>query len=399
MRSFLLTLLIFNIAGIALAQPAPRGMPVPNAVETTNLTTAMAGEADDIDPELAALKTVQITRPGRIANTAETRSSRMAEARAWLEQAAKLRSYQGKAVSPGNYREAHRLEYIALLNAARAGEASGEARRLQVLGNIRADKGFSAGVRCEMVAHSYYYDLQNRLSGRKIAPAHAHADGRGDSLRNQPNTQDETRTEFIYDDYLAECEQVERSLIKEFPDAPNGYEGLLCIARDSPQERGAAIVAELMEMENLPAHLMNECRIMQKRYGLIGRRLTGLLPLAEGKETWIYGWSKDAIGGMMAVKTLAGCFLEKAFVGICLDKDTEAARRTAETEEPPGQQVYDASGEIAAELGLTAPMLLYIADEAGHIRSVSGMNEARRLVPVRQKAGMSGINPPPSATP
>ncbi|WP_342750654.1 hypothetical protein [Termitidicoccus mucosus] len=390
-----LSLFMFHIVGVTLAQSSPQEMPVPNTAETTSLITA--GEGDGIDPELAALKAVRVTKPGRFASAAEFQSARTAEARAWLEQAAKLRSYQEKAVAPENHREARKLEYTALLNAARAGDPSGETRRLQMLENIRSDKSFPAGVRCEMVAHSQYHNLQKRLSERKIVPSSA--DGRRDSRRNQPGTPDEARAEFAFDAYLAECEQVERALIEEFPDAPNGYEGLLCIARDSSQERGAAIVAELMEMKNLPLHLINECRIMQKRYGLTGRRLTGLLPLTDGKETWIYSWSKDAIGGAMAVKALAERFPGKEFVGICLDKDTEAARRAAETGGPPGQQVYDASGEIAAELGLTSPALLYIADESGCIRSVSGMNEARRLVSALPKAGISGVNPPSSATP
>jgi hypothetical protein len=397
MRLISLILLIFYIAGVVLAQSSPRETLAPNIVETASLATASEGSG--IDPELAALKAVRIMRPERFTDAAKAQAARAAEAGIWLEQAGRLKAYREKAVSVSaeNHREARRLEYVALLNAARAGNPSGETRRLQVLGEIRSDKSLSDGARCEAVAYSHYHNLQKRLSERKIASSPA--DGRRDSLRNQPGMPDEARTEFPFDAYLAECEQVERALIEEFPGAPNGYEGLLCIARDSSQERGAAIVAELMEMKNLPLHLINECRIMQKRYGLTGRRLTGLLPLTDGKETWIYSWSKDAIGGAMAVKALAERFPGKEFVGICLDKDTEAARRAAETGGPPGQQVYDASGEIAAELGLTSPALLYIADESGCIRSVSGMNEARRLVSALPKAGISGVNPSSSATP
>lgn len=69
-----------------------------------------ADDGEGIDPELAALKTVRVQRPEHLANVAEARAARQADARVWLEQAGRLRSYRERAASPEHLGEARRLQ-------------------------------------------------------------------------------------------------------------------------------------------------------------------------------------------------------------------------------------------------------------------------------------------------
>jgi hypothetical protein len=188
--------------------------------------------------------------------------------------------------------------------------------------------------------------------------------------------------ENAFDARLAEFAQIERALVAEFPDAPNGYEGLLNIARDSSPKQGAAIVAELLSMETTPSEIKTQAVVMRARYALAGRPVSELapgLPLAPGKETWLYTWSKSSPESIALARMLADTKPDTVeLLGLCLDREAEPPLDGSAGEESasiqPGRLIQD-DGTLSAALVLTGPGLVYAIGEGGRIRTVNILNE------------------------
>jgi hypothetical protein len=186
---------------------------------------------------------------------------------------------------------------------------------------------------------------------------------------------------------LAAYAEIERSLIQEFPDAPNGYEGLLNIARDSPPGQAKTIIAGLLAMETAPSEIKTQAVVMQARYALTGRLASEVapgLPLTPGRETWLYTWSANSRESVALARMLADGKPDAVeLVGILLDKEDAApppAGGNTGGEQPPphppGRLLQD-DGALSAALVLTGPGLACAIGEDGRVRTVSLLNEIR----------------------
>jgi hypothetical protein len=315
-----------------------------------------------VDPEWASLSNVRIRRAPQGAGTVELERAKQAEAKAWAEQADRLLAFRDGKPDHKKAGEARQLELMTLVYAARAGAAMQEERQAKLLAEVRTDKSLPAALRFEAVAACAYGALQ-----------------RGERLEEKA--------------WLGSCEQIERALVAEFPELPNGYEGLLGVARDSGDEAGRAIVRELLKMDAVPEAVRERAQVLLDRYALIGGALDKVLPAESLKERKkddgagkpgpivVYAWAtwsrgSIAFGRMLSETAPAGTRL----IGINLDADSAAAREAASKEKLPGEILYDADakGALARDLAMNSAPLAYTADADGRVLSVSAVHDLAR---------------------
>lgn len=380
MHTPLVFLLALSAAVAAKAAPGAPPAVAGNALSETRQP------ASSIDPRLKALKTVPIQRPAQGTSAEEVRQLRQAEAKVWLSQAGKLRAYRkDDNVSADDAREARQLEHIALINAENAGDETRKEQRKALLREIRADQSLPVAQRCEAVARDKYFELQKQQM--KVERAPGFRQGGQDVL---PALKSDS-PKHSFDGRLADYANIERSLIQEFSEAPNGYEGLLHIARDSSPEQGAAIVAELLTLEAVPENVKIQAAIMRTRYALAGRSLSELavdLPLTPDAETWLYTYAGNHQDSIVLAKMLADNKPDTVeLIGLCLDRPgVVSSQGNPAGERPPGRIIQD-GGDFSAALVMTAPGLAYAIGGDGQIRTVNLLSELRaaRMIANRER--------------
>jgi hypothetical protein len=387
MRSILAYLLVIYASALATAAHEPLS---PAAIASPKSSQPAA----PADPKIKALKTVAIQRPAQGASREEAGQLRRAEAEVWLAQAEKLRAYRGdETVTIDNAKEARHLEYVALLNAERAGNEFRKDARAALLQEIRTDRTLPGAQRCEAVGHSKYLELHNqwRKTSRELANAlveSATLTGKAKSVEELLIPAVDAKALAVFktsrsrDKRLAAYAEIERSLIDEFPDAVNGYEGLLNIACDSPESEGMPMVQELLRMENIPAEIKTKAAFMQARYDLLGRMLSEIAPgmgLTAGKEMWIYSWAQESDGSRALGEHLNEMKPGNVeLVAFCLDAPNAGnTLENAVKEFPPGRLIHD-DGVMGTDLVMNEPGLVYAISAEGKIRTINVLNERHR---------------------
>jgi hypothetical protein len=385
------------------ANPSPPVGPVPvikapvgtpPAIAPTTVTPPAPTAADQ---EWASLQALRPPRPERLPAGADApaRSAVKQQISAgFVAQADQFKAFYVKNPTHERAGEARRQEAKALINAARAGDTSQSDRVAQLVEVVRKDATLPASARCEVVAMRQYQQVN--LGYLK-----------SDAER------------------FAAIERIERSLIAEFPEAPNGYEALLQVARSSDDVKGNALAGELTGMTGAPAYVNTAAAKLLERYALDGMALEKLLPEAatpssstEGKsdssgkvcvavppassgaagpasavsggETIIYAWSSTNQGSLAFARQLqktppAGDRL----IGVDLDSDASVGKAASQAQGLAEPQIYDSTGELAARLKFDSAPLAYIAGADGKIRTVSGVRELTQLWVAARKASQS----------
>jgi len=341
--AFLIVALLFLSVSSASAQAAEITLP------ETPLNNA--------DQEWESLKLLgKVTRPrSASSDPAEVERARQKFTAELLRDADRLKNFQARNPEHSKHKEAKRLEALFLVRAWQAGETTQELRRKQLVEAIRSDATLDPAARSEVAA------LADHLTVAK-------------------------NTALSRSEKLSAYEEVLRGLTAEFPMLPNGYEALVNIAKDSPDERALAIVRDVLAMPQASNPAKAEAQTLLDRFALLGKSLPELVrPIvgpdhamrrAHGQPVVIYSWASSSRGSIVRAKAITGNVPPGAVVvGVCLDRqELESAKSRAVAERLPGEQVFDALGRhgvLAGRLNLTDHGLIYLADGNGIIRSVS----------------------------
>ncbi|MFA5264924.1 MAG: thioredoxin family protein [Opitutaceae bacterium] len=188
----------------------------------------------------------------------------------------------------------------------------------------------------------------------------------------------------ITPEILAQIEKIERQLLKEFPELPNGYEALLCLANSTSDDEAKRLAQDL-DKKDTPDWIRKEAKAILARQKLLGKDLMPLLvsglgkdPVAsslQGKMVVAYSWATTNPVGMEQIRDLAKLLPSDAvFIGICVDPNIPRAKAENAQKALPGTQFYDPSGPngaLAGAMRMTFPHQIYMADAQGIIRSVT----------------------------
>ncbi|MBA3849574.1 MAG: hypothetical protein C0502_06205 [Opitutus sp.] len=347
----LLALLLLSALPSVLAQPAA---PPANANPNANAAAA--------DAAWAALKSRGPGQPVDVPAGTDAASARQARAdaiAAYLRDADDLRDFRLRFADHAAANEARLLEAQALLRTKALGDTAQDARRDQLVADIRRDTAIPVARRAPLAAYSDNLEV-SRTPG------------------------------LTGDARLAAYERTARALNSEFPTMPDGYESLVQIAKVSPDDRAQAIAREILAHPGAPAHAKAEARMLGERHALVGRPLreaagpilanTAPQAAAGGRPVVLYTWASFSPPSLAQARRLAGLAPGGArLVGVCLDQRTLAPARALAAEQAlPGEQVFDwlgRRGELAEALKLTEVGLVYTVDSAGTIRSVSAQRD------------------------
>lgn len=248
------------------------------------------------------------------------------------------------------------LEAMMLERGWQAGDESQKARRTAAVEKETHDKSVTPELRAELIALVDGVTILKtpNLSRDQVMSAHA------DSARG---------------------------IIKEFPTLPVGCYALASVAHDSTEAQATAIAHEILALPQAPWAAKLSAQTILDRVALVGKPLrvviapipgaTAAFASAVDHATVIYTWTADDFVAIARAKTLAKkAPAGTAFVGICLDAKIDAAKAAA-ANALPGTQLYDPLGRkaaIAQALKLTDSGMIYVADSAGVVRTVTGHN-------------------------
>ena len=261
----------------------------------------------------------------------------------------KLLEFRKRYPSVPQAREALLMEVKTRLRASLLGEVAHRELTARLVDTIRRDVSIPAAERCDIVGMSKYEDVQ---------------------------------LDHLWDEAarLAAIEQIERSLMQEFPRAPHPYETLLEVAQYSDDKKARALAGELANMAFAPAGVRDEAKLLLSRCDLVGTSVADLLPEAQlipsGSETIIYAWSGSNPRSLAFVGELLKHLQPRTqLIGINVDRDRDAGQKVARAQKFPEPQLYDAGGEYAKRLKFGQAPLAYIAGIDGKIRTVAGIRE------------------------
>ena len=282
----------------------------------------------------------------------------------FLDDADKVRAWRLKRGGFVRARVAKRLEAVMLLRAAEAGDTSNEVRRQRLVDEVRADKLIEARKRCELVAREAILGVE-RKGVRPFA------------------------------EKLADYEAVSRSLAAEFPEVPDSYASLVQIAKHAASdEQEKKILRDVLAMP-ATAGIKAEARAMLNRHALLGQSLSMLVqpilgegnPVEKGagKRIVVYSWASDNQESIDRARTIAQqARPETVVIGVCLDRiDLSPAKELVAAQSLPGFQVYDwlgRKGELAQQLAMTDPGLVYVTDANAVISTVSAQRNVAQAL-------------------
>jgi hypothetical protein len=284
-----------------------------------------------------------------------------------LRDADRLKAFYTKYPTHAEAKNAKCLEALALVGAWLADDTTQDARRQQTVAEIRHDKSVTVSLRAELFA------LADSVAVAK-------------------------RQDLSRENKLLAYEQATRALIAEFPEMPNGYEALLHIAHDSPESRAPVLAREVAGMSAAPTWVRAEAQVIVNRFALVGKAMRDLagshpsLAIPTGDSLYIYSWSRSSVASIRRAKALAASAAgNSVIIGVCLDDgDIESSRARATAEGLPGEQIYDplgSRGALASKLVLIEPGLIYRADAAGIVQSVSAQNDLQPSLAGGQDGG------------
>jgi uncharacterized small protein (DUF1192 family) len=251
-----------------------------------------------------------------------------------------------------NARLAKALEAKSLLKLAFLGDTSRSARADVLVNEIEKDTAIPVQVRFEVVA------LAERILLRETA-------------KNPREAQQAHESSARY-------------LIKEFPAEAGGHLTLLSAADASSDKARVWAIAQEIEQSSAPFVAKGAARVAANRYALIGKSLANVANTALGRgnffestrnrRTVLYTWASWSPNSIAFAKTLAKLPDDVLVIGYNLDRDVDAAKRTAKTEKLPGEHYFDGNGigsRLALLLSINAAPLAYVTDDTGVIVEVS----------------------------
>lgn len=317
------------------------------------------------DPKWTELQTsLAALAPGKLPapqNREAAEQGRRQLAAGFLRTAGMARAFsEGNPMDP-RAGEARLIEARSLLQAAMAGDSpstaadpSREARVRALVDEVRRDRTMPVKTRYDLVALSEVVRLRPLLRNRV--------------------------------EFLKAREQSAHGLIAEFPGEAGGYEVLLQLAENHPDDaEGERVAREIGEMP-APESVKVRARCLVERQALVGRSLLEIARVALGEDNAIvsargqgiilYTWATTSPGSISAAKFLTGRgpVAGVRLIGLNLDRDVEAARAAARNAGLPGEQICDPrglEGPLAQALKLNRPGEVYVASPQGELRSVS----------------------------
>ncbi len=167
-----------------------------------------------------------------------------------------------------------------------------------------------------------------------------------------------------------------RALMRGYHDLPGGFSYMLAVAK-SYDDADATRVAEELLRSGAPKRIRDGARRVMARQAMVGRKLEteGVdIDAYNGKNLIIYSWTSRRPPANSLMLDFDD-FDSLAFIGICLDRDVEAAKACEWVSQLPGIQIYDAGwleGPVARQLNLTIPYSIYIIDPSGTVTDVAG---------------------------
>lgn len=273
--------------------------------------------------------------------------------------------------------EARCLEALSLLQAAMSGDDSGQARAMALIDEVRKDVRVPKKERARAAALSDIVRLRPQIGNWKL--------------------------------FVAGHEASARNLIAEFPDEAVGFEALLRVAENHPEDAQAAALAREIVAMPAPAGVKTAAEELVSRHALVGQSLLAIavatlgndhaLTGMKGRPIVLYTWSAERPGSVTRAKQLATFVPRETWlVGVNLDRDTEQARVLATKEGLPGEQIYDARGSdgpLATALKLRKPGQIYVTDSRGEIREVAAQqgNISAKLSPALGSAAQITSTP------
>ncbi|HET7536090.1 MAG TPA: hypothetical protein VFJ90_06535 [Candidatus Didemnitutus sp.] len=245
--------------------------------------------------------------------------------------------------------EARKVEVFALIDSVQIGDRTAETRLDGLVTDLRSDPKVPVKLRAQCAAaHDF------TATTRK-------ARDRAERFKN--------------------VEQTGRSLIKEFPGEPQGYEALFALCQASNPAKAQALASELAGSD-APAEIKFGATVLLQRLALVGHSLAEVLGpegaalfsgQPSGEPVVVYSWASWGPGSLDFARMIQA--RRFAAIGICVDADVEKAKLLAAGGGLGGKHSYDSGGldgVLASRLAFSAPGQIYFVDSSGVIRDVQG---------------------------
>lgn len=340
-KCILTTTLFLTGLGSALAQDVPSGNP-PSADRRPSPTAA--------DQAWEALRVAKATaeRLPEISSADAATRQRAREQRAARSTVIADQARNFYATNPAHALapEARNMEIFSLIQTVEDGDETVLERLNQSVATLRTDASISVEMRVRGIAAHEFTQAVRQANG--------------DSERK------------------AAIERTARGIIAEFPTEPQGYEALLAVARAVSPTHSAEMAREIVTSQ-APDQIKRSAQVLLDQYALVGRlwsetvgaELISVLPADQ--PVIIYSWATWGPGSLELGRMIQGRRL--AAVGICLDEDVEAAKKTEHSEGLGGRHLYDPKGRagvVVNQLKFSTAGEIYLVDVKGVIRDVRG---------------------------
>ncbi len=187
-------------------------------------------------------------------------------------------------------------------------------------------------------------------------------------------------------------DELESSLIQEFPDVPFGYEGLMS-AGENAGDRGLSdsVAQEILSYDLAPAWVKDRAQALLARNDLVGLSLgillrevwpEGSLAAAGKRPAVLYVWSIEDLERMDPLMDyLESLPPDTLALGVCLSENEGQAAEMAKALGLRGLQFFSPEGAESAcakRIVANGTLLVYSVNEYGLIDEVSFLNSKQR---------------------
>lgn len=180
---------------------------------------------------------------------------------------------------------------------------------------------------------------------------------------------------------------IAKSLIREFPDQPQGYVSLITLAMSGEDAEARELLSAVATAPSAPSDLQSRAATWISRLELVGSPITRVIGEphgARGHEGWtrgrpgvVYFWSKSSPASIELAETLREFESNTSnLVGVCMDESTEAGISSVESSAMPGRQLMNrerGGTELLDRSSAAHEPLVLLVDASGHICDVRGL--------------------------